>query len=475
MSEVEVDTSGLRSAASIPLERQLFMRQAGLTFNGKRDLYGVLGYTVDLSTRDFRSRYSRGGIASRIVEAFPKDTWRGTMELVEDEDPETDTAFEQAWKALSMKFRINSTMLRADILSGLSTFSVLLLGAPGQLNTELPRAGKKGLLYLTPFSGGGGPGSNNRRSVATDADASIMSFDMNTESERFGLPEFYQLRRVDVNDPNLQVPVHWSRILHLAEGCLDDEVYGTPVLQNVWNYLDDLDKVVGGGAEAFWLRANAGVHLNIAKEMGGNIALSSTELTELSKQADEYQHQLRRMLRTRGVEVEQLGSDVADFKNQQDAIITLIAGTKGIPKRLLVGSEMGELASTQDRDNWKDQINGRQIAYAEPYIVRPLVDRLIKYGYLPTPVEYNVRWPQIEVLSELDKAKGALSWSQTNQANGMPVYTGAEIRDHWNQMEPLTDEEKQAEIPEPPEVETKQVDQLAAAIGHGKSVSLSIR
>ena len=94
---------------------------------------------------------------------------------------------------------------------------------------------------------------------------------------------------------------------------------------------------------------------------------------------------------------------MANFSNPADAILTQIAGSKAIPKRILTGSEMGELASSQDRDNWKDQINGRQTGYAGPYIVRPLVDRLIKYGYLPTPKkgprEYEVRCPQIQVLT----------------------------------------------------------------------------
>ena len=49
--------------------------------------------------------------------------------------------------------------------------------------------------------------------------------------------------------------VHWSRIIHVTDGLLDDEFYGFPRLQRVWNKLDDLLKVVGGGSEAFWLLA----------------------------------------------------------------------------------------------------------------------------------------------------------------------------------------------------------------------------
>jgi hypothetical protein len=122
-----------------------------------------------------------------------------------------------------------------------------------------------------------------------------------------------------------------------------------------------------------------------------------------------------------------------------------------MPKRILTGSEMGELASSQDRDNWKDQVNGRQTQYAGPYIVRPLVDRLIAYGYLPPPAkgvdEYEVTWPHMQVMTDAEKADGALKWAQTNQTMGEVVYTNDEIREHWQGFEPLDDEEKKP--PEP--------------------------
>jgi hypothetical protein len=234
--------------------------------------------------------------------------------------------------------------------------------------------------------------------------------------------------------------VHWSRIIHIAEGGLDDEVFGVPVLENIWNYLDDLDKVAGGGAEAFWLRANQGTHLDVDKDMD----LSPEARQSLSDQASEYQHQMRRMLQTRGVSVQTLGSDVANFSNPVDAILTLIAGSKGIPKRILTGSEMGELASSQDRDNWKDQINGRQTGYAAPYIVEQLADRLIAYNYLPKPKQYSVRWPHIETLTEDERAQGATRWAAVNRTQGAPVFTIDEIRDKWYGLVPLTPEQVDA-------------------------------
>lgn len=450
----------IRAAASIILQRMAFLRQAGITFHGARDLYEILGYDRLLTNRQYRDRYARGGLAGRVVDVFPNACWRGSFDLVEnaDEDEPPDptkplTAFESAWKKLDQRLQIQTRIRKVDMLAGLSTYAVLLLGVKGKstLDTPLPRGtGPDDLMYLSAFCGGGGPGGDTRsRAVAMDADVTIMQFDVDPFSPRFGNPDLYQLRRTDVSSPELYRPVHWTRIIHIAENALYDEVYGQPALERVWNLFDDLDKTTGGGAEAFWLRANAGLHLDIDKEM----TLEPDDVKQLKEQSEEYKHQLTRWLRTRGVKVETLGSDVANFGPPADAIITQIAGSKGIPKRILTGSEMGELASSQDRDNWKDQVTGRQLQYCAPHIVRPLIDRLVQYGYLPAPEgdpsNYSIKWPHLQVMTEAERSTGASQWAATNHNNGSTVFTSNEIRDHWFGMAPLAPEDIQPVAPGP--------------------------
>lgn len=434
---VEPTSAEIRTAGSVLLERMQFLRQAGITFRGLRDLYEILGYQRVIMPADYRARYARGGIAARVIEAFPKATWRGEGELIEDHDPKKSTALEKAWHSLNKRLKVWASFYRVDIMAGQGRYAILLIGDGGELDQPLKkaRAGNPDkILFLSVFS---------------EEDAMILEWETDVKSPRFGLPTKYQLRRIGNSTaqfPGLGMPpftsaafnkpVDWTRVIHVAEGCLDNEVFGQPSLERVWNLLDDLDKVTGGGAEAFWLRANQGIQLDVDKDM----TLANDEKAALKEQADEYQHQIRRMLRTRGVKVNTLGSDVANFSNPADAILTQIAGSKAIPKRILTGSEMGELASSQDRDNWKDQINGRQTGYAAPYIVRPFVDRLIEYGYLPAPAGddpqcYDVEWPHIQVLTEQEKSLGAKDWATTATAEG-PVFARDEIRDKWYGMEP---------------------------------------
>lgn len=454
------DDLELRAASSMLMERIAWMRRAGISFKGDRDLYEILGYSRILTGRDYRDRYARGGIAKRIVDAFPDATWRGEMWVEENDTPESDTPFEDAWNALDARLSLRAKMHRVDKLSQLSMYAVLLIGAPGDYSTELPRAkSPDDLIFLTPFSGGGGPGigPGNRMISDLDADATIQSYDVDPTSPRFGTPFMYQLRRTDIVSPDLQRPIHWTRIIHVADGCLDNEIYGQPALESVWNLLDDLDKVTGGGAESYWLRAKAGLHFNVDKTMGlttgvptpgqpPSTGLNVAERDKLKANIENYQHQLTDHIITRGVDVTELGTtNAAPFNAGADAILTQIAGAKAIPKRILTGSEMGELASSQDRDNWKDQINGRQTGYVGPAIVRQLVDRLVAYGYLPEPTKgptaYVVKWPHIQTLTEAEKAEGAKNWATVNSTQGAVVFTENEIREKWYGMAPLTDEE----------------------------------
>ena len=85
--------------------------------------------------------------------------------------------------------------------------------------------------------------------------------------------------------------------------------------------------------------------------------------------------------------------------------IDLIACATRIPKRILMGSERGELASSMDEQSWLDMITARRQQHLEPTIVRPLIDRLIEVGVLSEPKEgYTVIWPDLMTTSDKEIA-----------------------------------------------------------------------
>jgi len=385
-------------AASL-LRRTGILDHAGVTFAGKRDLFEVLGYKTKLDMNDYVNRYNRGGIAKRIVDAPAKATWRLPPNVLEIKESSDETAFEKEFKLLAQRLKLYHYIERVDKLASLGRFAIMVIGAmPSDLATPLRKVRKpEDILFLNVFS---------------EAHVEILNLSNNASDPRFGLPENYKVdltsdlvetRRTSLK--NKDVKVHYSRVIHIAESLLENDLFGRPRLQAIWNLLDDLDKVTGGAGESYWLIANRGLHLNLNDD---------TELTEPAEKAiedevAEYQHGLRRMMLTRGMELKQLGGADVDPRGVSDVLISLIAGTSEIPKRILLGSESAELASTQDRANWNERVFERQQSYGGPMVLRPIIDRFIDLGALPKPENgYTIEWPDLSALTKREQAEVAL-------------------------------------------------------------------
>lgn len=383
-------------------ERRRMARKFGQlsAYSGNRDYNTVLGYPTELSIADLRSRYDRQDIAGRIVDLPAQDTWR-VAPLISEEG-ETETPFAQAWEAVERRLRVFSRLSRADRISGIGRYGVLYIGyRDGVEFPELPvDHGKlsrpEDVLFLRPFSEG---------------NATIDALEENSQSERFGLPAMYKLE-VD-NGQTLRV--HWSRCLHLADNRLDSEVYGIPRLQRVFNRLDDLIKIVGGSAEASWLNMRPGTLLTTQE--GYELGADSETQQRIQDEIEEYLHGMARMMTLEGADLKSLAGQIMNPKEPFEVLISLLAAASGIPQRILLGSAAGELASAvQDEKQWYGHIAWRQQNYAEPEILRPLLDTWVAYGVLPKPGSggYQVgelaadgeswTWPPLFQLSEKDLA-----------------------------------------------------------------------
>lgn len=434
--------AGLRAAASALVSRSKLVRGGGKTFDGKRDVDEALGYQGTLDASDYRLRYERNEMAGCIVDCFPIACWRGGGELVEDDDPEKVTLFEEQFFELADRLELWPRLMRSDILAGLGRYAIVVIGDGQALDQELRQMKRpEDVLFL---------------SVYAEEHAKISELVTDFRDPRYGRVKFYACTNVV---PELssgakvvggEVKVHFSRVVHIADGLLDDDVYGQPRLRRIWNRLDDLVKVVGGGSEAFWQRSQQGLQLDLDKE----IQLDEPGKEALQDEVDEYMHGFRRVMRTQGVKVNPLGSDVANFGPQVDAIMTLLAGGTRIPKRILTGSEQGELASSQDKTNWDERVQDRRENFCGPTVVRQLVDRLIEHGALTEPAEgYVVRWPEIENMDEMARANIALRYAQANKANAdaglEPLITTNEIRDSVLDLGPIDPEELPVPVPVP--------------------------
>lgn len=438
---------GFRALTTIMQSRSALAAKGGFSFGTDRDMYKTLGYKRELSFVDYFARYTRDNIAGRIVDAPAKATWRLPPQIVLDRENPKKTnrqidKFNRVWSTLCTRLNVMSSLERVDRLAGIGRYGSLLIGTRGEskLDQPLPRVdGPQDIIYLSAFN------ENSAKVIEVESDPA---------SPRFGRPSMYNLSLAsDLTGLGFKRSIiartHWSRIIHVAEDMLEDEVFGRPRLERVWNLMDDLAKVTGGSAEAFWLVANRGMEARIDPEA----VLDPADEEALEDEIQEYMDGLRRFVKTQGVELHPLGADQVDPRGVFSVLMALISGTTGIPQRILSGSERGQLASVQDRNNWNERVKERQLSFAEPVILKPFIHRLIDINALPSlPKIYSTFWPPLEVMTDQEKAELAARIAQAvvNISNQkLPVLSPSEFRTRYLGIEAELDKDNFIPKPKP--------------------------
>ena len=374
---------------------------------GGKNLNKDCGYPESIDADQYSAFYAREGIAARVVDVWPEESWAQAPLIYETEEVDQKTPFEIEWEKMMDEHHPLSILARADVLSGVGRFGIILLGIDDGLDLSEPvegmdlkgskRLGKdtgkiRDLLFLRPFQ---------------ESVVSIESVESDPGNPRFGLPIIYSIL---FNDglSSFSRRVHWHRVIHLADRREMSDVYGTPRMQKNYNRLLDVRKILGGSGEMFWKGGFPGYSF----EMNSGMDDTEIDTTSLRSEMESYMTGLQRYLALEGVTAKSLAPQVADPKNHLDCQLTAIALAEGIPQRILFGSERGELASSQDAKAWNSRLRKRQEQYLTPFIVRPFVDRLIALGILPVPEEgYVVFWPDLTTQSDQEKAEVVRTWA----------------------------------------------------------------
>lgn len=380
--------------------RMKYAETLGQTYGGDRDLYQALGYKTNLTYKDYYQKFKRGDIAKVIISKPANAVWGNPPVLSEEDREVVDTdenSLKNQWLSVVKRYNLYPQLMRLDRLLGLGRFAVLLFGFDDTTNFSTPLSEENSdLLYVQPYG---------------EDSISILRSVVDVSDPRYGMPLTYNLQipNPNTNTKNSSIQVHHSRVLHVLEDPLENPIYGTPRLEAMYNRLEDLQKLLGGSAEMFWRGARPGYVAKADPDAG----FGKMDADAMQDQFDEFEHNLRRWLTVQGVSIDSLAPQVHSPKDHIDAQIMMISIVTGIPKRILTGSERGELASTQDEKIWNALIKDRMLTFAEPQILRPLIDKLIDCGVLKTDKEdYILTWPKMSAMGEKEKAEVTKTRSQ---------------------------------------------------------------
>lgn len=402
-----------------------------------RDLDEECGYISDPTNQDYMAFYRRHGIARKVVEVYPDETW-AVEPTIYDKEKGT-SPFEEKWTALKDRLNIMSELHRLDVNCGICTYGVLYLGYNDVKGVEdlakpvrgLNRKGRvrdpnikmeslgNDILFMSSFD---------------ETLVTISKYETNLASPRYGLPTEYQICFHDPQNPTTgdssdgeanapdPVSIHWTRIIHVpSDSRGSSKIFGSPRMEPVLNQLCDLRKVSGGSAEMFWKGAFPGYSVEVHPDIVESAELDDESVKE---QFDRYMNKLQRYLAIVGASVKSLAPQIADPTNHLDSLFRIIACTLNTPMRIFTGSEAAHLASSQDGITWNRRIMKRQQVFVNPFIIRPFVDRLILTGVLPKVKQYKIDWIDLNAMTAGDMADVAL---KKTQALMQYVSGGAEL------------------------------------------------
>lgn len=392
--------------------------------------------TSEVDARYLKDLYDRSGTAYRVVTLFPDESWSSFPTVAEDLSTDTNTKFEKSFNSLdkqllgsNSKFKQDGAggnfwkiLRRLDRLAGIGHFGALLIGlndsddfstpAPGfNEKTGLPDSnrGDAKLLYLKPLD---------------ETQIYVDKWNDDVNSPRYNQPEEYNVHinaySQQQNKSTASMIVHWSRVIHIADDVDSDETWAIPRLLPVLNNVLSLRKLLGGSAEMYWKGAFPGLMFETHPELGGDVEVDEVEM---KSRVEEWMNTLQRYMLLKGMSGKSIAPQVVDPSKQIEVQIDEICIKMGVPKRIFIGSERGELSSSQDKNTWDDRMKDRQEMFITPDIIVPTIDRLVHVGVLEDPAEYSVSWNRDDKLNPTEAATVAKT-----RAEALSIYIQGDIQ-----------------------------------------------
>lgn len=431
------------SWGAMVLNEMMTMRQKlykKMMVDPKRDIDAECGYPEDITKENSYGFWEREAIANRVVGIYPEESFAVRPTIWDDDDEAVTSPFESAWSSLVDTWGLWNYLSRVDEISGIGRYGVLLFGLNDKKQLDQPVIGKfienypgdaefdptaedvnpkLQLIYIRPFA---------------EVDVEIAQYNNDQTSPRYGKPEFYNINMLNpmsfggtpqtsVGSANQkQTKVHWTRVLHIADNLKGSEIFGLSRLKMTFNRLYDLRKILGGSAEMFWKGGYPGISFELNPSVADS-GLYSIDKDEIKEEMEAFMNGLQKYIATEGLSAKTLQIQIAAPEKHFDIQITAICIAIGAPKRKFMGSEQGELASSEDVTVWNTRVAKRQNEYITPRILRPLISRFQSYGVLPMSKDkrYKVEWPDLNAPSDEAKASTA-----SKLANALAQYASSD-------------------------------------------------
>lgn len=424
--------------------RRRLDKMFGGAFHGqqKHDHYRDFGWPEMLTFEQTYRMYRRNSIAAAVVDKTISKTWQDNPSLWETEKPKESTLEKDVANRFD-QIRAWQKMAEADRRSMVGRYAgvILRLGDGKRFNEPVDRVGGglAGLVDIIPF---------------WESQMYPTEYHSDPLDEKYGEPKLYEFNESglggDIHAVR-QFAVHPDRVIIWSE---DGTINGRSGLEPIFNDLIDAEKIKGAGGEGFWktsrgapvLEAPAGVTPDDLKQMMG-ATTNADIIDKMNEQIDQYSQGYDSALFMMGMTAKPMQINLPSPEHFFAAPINSIAAAKQIPVKVLMGSQSGERASTEDASEWDQTCNSRRVNRCKPLIMA-LVQRMVMFGIIPAR-EWFIGWQDLTEATSSERLDRAVKMADINAktpSSEFPPFQADEIREaagyepgDWSGMDPTED------------------------------------
>lgn len=366
--------------------------------DGRRDLDHEFGYKLNLDFNDWFRLYNRS-FGRAVVTVTPSKVWQSHPIL--KEGGETDTPFLQEFKSLAKRTRLFKVMSELHTKSLVGEYGALFIAAKelgGKPEQPLQLASVDNIVAIR---------SHYQVEISEEGAPTVSS----PSSERFGLPEYFEYRGNSVannNQNNAQnFTVHPSRVFTFSQFASQGSVRGDSILEPTFNYIVNLEKIVGGVAEGFYKAAGNKrfyeiTDANLAKGVLGD----PDKLAKFNESERDFDSGFSSSKMLGGMKMTQMQNMMSDPEQPFSINMQLICSILGISTTEFIGHLTGERASSENSKGWNNKCEGIRENIINPDMIIAFIQHIDKLGGWKNKPNYDelaVEWPDLNEPSESEK------------------------------------------------------------------------
>lgn len=392
----------------------------------KRNHYSDFGWPTSIRSKDFFLTYTRNAVAGAAIDLTASKTWQDNPDIWESEEP-AESGLEKTIRQRMEDLRLWHHAREADVRSMVSGYAALIFRfADGMEFNQPVRAvsgGVNGLVEVIP-------------AWAHELTVGKWGTDPK-DGDTYGKPVEYLFDEGTLytstgqQSPGRKLTIHPDRVLIWSQ---DGTVYGRSKLMQGYNSLITLEKVEGASGEGFWKNSKSAPIFSapenttieaLATAMGVPASEVGDKLDEMVKA---YQEGSDASLLLFGLKREPTSVTLPSPEHFYNIALQSFAASVGVPLKILVGTQTGERASSEDAKQWAQHNKSRRESVCRP-MIREMLNRFERFGVIPER-DWTIDWTDLTESSQEERLNMAAKMAEIHsKMSPDPVFMANEIRE----------------------------------------------